>query len=326
MEITTFLKIRRKAIYVAQVFIVFLLLSTTTSFETFTNVNTVVFSDDTVDSDALLNGSDLDTDGDGVPDNVDIDDDNDGILDSVECSLIPSEPIVPSDFGFPRGITDGSLSATDVDLSAKFGLPSGSVLVSVSGASTNGAGSFSVTENFPTVFSFSGTFQVIAIPTHSPQVTALDRDGIIALDNIQYDLITNLPPGLVAGNSGNVFFVENTTTEDIDEGVAFTWRSRSEVKEISYFTTSSLNSGIRLSLQPIFCPDSDGDGFPDRIDIDSDNDGIPDNVEAQPTDGLIVIMMDWMMLMRVVGMKALPQRIQMGLIILIIWMMTVTMI
>ncbi|MGB3142555.1 MAG: gliding motility-associated C-terminal domain-containing protein [Maribacter sp.] len=29
--------------------------------------------------------------------------------------------------------------------------------------------------------------------------------------------------------------------------------------------------------------DSDGDGFPDYLDIDSDNDGVPDNVEAQTT-------------------------------------------
>ena len=29
--------------------------------------------------------------------------------------------------------------------------------------------------------------------------------------------------------------------------------------------------------------DTDGDGFPDYLDIDSDGDGIPDNVEAQPT-------------------------------------------
>ena len=29
--------------------------------------------------------------------------------------------------------------------------------------------------------------------------------------------------------------------------------------------------------------DTDGDGIPNRIDLDSDNDGIPDNVEAQTT-------------------------------------------
>lgn len=33
--------------------------------------------------------------------------------------------------------------------------------------------------------------------------------------------------------------------------------------------------------------DSDGDGFPDYLDIDSDNDGIPDNVEAQTTANYI---------------------------------------
>ena len=33
--------------------------------------------------------------------------------------------------------------------------------------------------------------------------------------------------------------------------------------------------------------DTDGDGFPDYLDIDSDNDGIPDNIEAQSTEGYI---------------------------------------
>ena len=33
--------------------------------------------------------------------------------------------------------------------------------------------------------------------------------------------------------------------------------------------------------------DSDGDGYPDYLDIDSDNDGIPDNIEAQATDDYI---------------------------------------
>jgi len=33
--------------------------------------------------------------------------------------------------------------------------------------------------------------------------------------------------------------------------------------------------------------DTDGDGFPDYLDIDADNDGIPDNVEAQTTSGYI---------------------------------------
>ncbi|MDC6354736.1 MULTISPECIES: gliding motility-associated C-terminal domain-containing protein [unclassified Robiginitalea] len=33
--------------------------------------------------------------------------------------------------------------------------------------------------------------------------------------------------------------------------------------------------------------DSDGDGYPDRVDLDSDNDGLPDNVEGQSTDGYV---------------------------------------
>ncbi|MGS0526786.1 hypothetical protein ACU8V7_18205 [Zobellia nedashkovskayae] len=44
------------------------------------------------------------------------------------------------DFGFPDNVQDGSLSAENVDLSSKWGLPVGSVIVSVNGANTKSSG------------------------------------------------------------------------------------------------------------------------------------------------------------------------------------------
>ncbi|MBD0779767.1 gliding motility-associated C-terminal domain-containing protein [Maribacter sp. ANRC-HE7] len=41
---------------------------------------------------------------------------------------------------------------------------------------------------------------------------------------------------------------------------------------------------MAISLKPMVCQDTDGDGVPDYLDLDSDNDGILDNLEVQVTD------------------------------------------
>ncbi|MRI00397.1 hypothetical protein GH721_07575 [Kriegella sp. EG-1] len=237
----------------------------------------------------LVLQSPTDTDGDGVPDETDLDDDNDGILDSEECSTLELKEVFITDFGFPEGIRDGSLSASDVDLSSKWGLPAGSVIVTVTGVSTSSTGPFfSVENNLPVTFYISGTTPVNVVARHSPNLAALSRDGIVALDGTIYDQTTTLPTGIVEGSMGNDYYVENITNSGIDEPERATWVSQSTVTEIQFYTNSDhIQNGIRLLLQPNACPDTDGDGTPDNLDIDADNDGIPDNVEAQPTEGYI---------------------------------------
>ncbi len=230
-----------------------------------------------------------DTDGDGVPDVTDIDDDNDGILDTDECNTLQLREIFTSAFNLPAGIRDGSLTATDVDLSSNWGLPAGSVLISFTNGSTSATGPFfSVSDGLPMTFTFSGTVPVHVVARHSPNLAAMSKDGIVALDGTLYDQTTTLPTGIVEGSNGNEFFVENITNNGIDEPERATWVSQSTVSEIQFFTTSPhVQNGIRLLLQPVACPDTDGDGTPDNLDIDADDDGIPDNVEAQTTDGYI---------------------------------------
>ncbi|WP_238857846.1 gliding motility-associated C-terminal domain-containing protein [Poritiphilus flavus] len=250
---------------------------------------------------------------------------------SKSSDCVPKEfrEIFIDDFGFPSNVHDGSLSATEVDLSAKWGLPAGSVLVSVEQASTKFSGLFfTVTDGLPTTFTISGTVPVLFFARHSPLVQAMRRDGIVALDGATYDLLTTLPPGLNEVIDGDNYYVENTTAADIDDPDGHSWQSRGPVTQIQFYTTSDyLENGIRFSIQPIVCPDTDGDGVPDitdldddddglldteedpnldgdddpltnpedsdmdgipnHLDIDSDDDGIPDNVEAQTTDGYI---------------------------------------
>ncbi|MGY8915135.1 MAG: hypothetical protein ACKVJF_08645, partial [Flavobacteriales bacterium] len=179
---------------------------------------------------------------------------------------------------------------------------------------------FEVNRDLPVVFYFSGSIPVKVIAEHSSRVDAKHRDGIIAKDNVEYVQTTSLPKGIVSIRNLNNYYVENTTSKPIEESKRFVWESQSTTNQIEFYTTSSFNvNGIRLSLIPITCPDTDGDGvpdvtdldddndgildtvespdgvdidsdndgYPDRIDIDSDDDGIPDNVEVQTTSGYV---------------------------------------
>ena len=203
------------------------------------------------------------------------------------CSTLEQKEILASDFGFPNNVQDGSLSAMDVDLSSKWNLPEGSVIVSVSGASTKSFGGlFEVNKNLPATFSFSGSVPVMVVGEHSPRVDAGTRDGIRALDGVAYIQTTTLPTGLVADSTGNEYFVENTTSSSIDGPDRFVWESQAFASEIQFYTTSNFPiSGIRLRLTPVVCADTDGDGVIDATDLDDDNDGILDALEDDNSDG-----------------------------------------
>ena len=248
------------------------------------NNNLSVYTDIESTPDYLDDDNGPDTDGDGVPDVVDIDDDNDGILDTVECNYLDFETITPSDFGFPNNASD--LSVADFDISSKFNLPEGSVLISVTNAMTLSSGVFSIQSDNPVQFNFSGTVPVRVQAIQSRGLLLGSSDGIIALDNAPYQLLSNLRKGLTEENNGNVFSVNAFTTANNSEN--FLWESISSASSLEFFTTnpSSLNS-ITLRIAPIICPDTDEDGIPNHLDIDADNDGIPDNVEGQPTEGYI---------------------------------------
>ncbi|MFS4457215.1 hypothetical protein ACKWB9_13950, partial [Maribacter sp. 2304DJ31-5] len=228
----------------------------------------------------------IDTDGDTILDSDDIDDDNDGILDIIECPPSFSfVKIAPSDFNFPsRSI---NLSSTTNDISSKFGLPDGSVLVNVSGANTRN-GEFVVQKNHPVRFEFSGKVPVIVKATHSIRLSAMNKDGITALDGVNYNFLSQLDSGVIQEINNNDFFVTNTTPSAIFNSENYEWQSLSTVSGIKFFTTDvTFKNFIRLNVMPFVCLDSDGDGRPDHLDIDSDDDGIPDNVEGQSTAGYI---------------------------------------
>ena len=218
-----------------------------------------------------------DTDGDGVPDHVDIDDDNDGILDTVECEIEDFYSIQPSDLGC--GNNESNFTVSNFDVSSQFGLAMGSILISVTNASASSSGQFTIKNDQPTTFLITGTVPVLIKAAHSRGLNNGGSDGIFALDNIRYQLISNLPTGITENNVGNQYTVNSSLGSGSED---FVWKSDFFATKIEFFTTNTArNNFIYLNIAPAICPDTDGDGIPDFKDIDSDNDGILDNVEAQ---------------------------------------------
>ena len=136
--------------------------------------------------------------------------------DNQGCTTAEQKELRTSDFGFEDGVQDGSLSASNVDLSSKWNLPQGSIIVSVQGASSKSTLQlFEVNKNLPATFSFSGTVPVRVVAEHSARVDAGQRDGIRALDNVAYLQTSDLPNGIVAGDIDSNYYVENITNSAI---------------------------------------------------------------------------------------------------------------
>ncbi len=288
MENTTFLEKENNFVLALSLAMIFLLGPLTFSFAKSDSYSGNSISSSTNkyrDNDHTTNLSD--TDGNFVPDDISRDSNNHEIYSATGCSNPEFKEVSPSDFGFTGGIVDGSLSVTDIDISSKWGLPAGSVLISFTGGGTTSKGSlFSVRDGLPMTFTFSGTIPVTVIASHSPSIRAMKRDGIIALDGTFYEQTTPLEVGMMEGNVGNDFFVENVTGISVEAPESIAWVSQATVTTIEFYTTSKGNqNGIWLNLQPVICPDTDGDGVPDSVDLDDDNDGILDTTEDPDLDG-----------------------------------------
>ena len=207
----------------------------------------------------------------------------------VDCTVYDSKEIRSEDLGVQNGVDNGTLIVSNIDVSYKWGLPEGSILVSMTGGSTFNSGLFMVQNDKRINFSITGSVPVIITAKHSELVGGNSSDGITALDGVVYNF-TNiiLADGLTSGTNGNNYFVQNSSNSLVDEHERFTWESTEVANQIEFYTTSHFKSAVILFLKPIVCQneiDTDGDGVPDSADLDDDNDGILDSVEDPNLDG-----------------------------------------
>ncbi|WP_176829801.1 Calx-beta domain-containing protein [Tenacibaculum sp. MAR_2009_124] len=237
-------------------------------------------TDSTACCDASVSGFD-DIDSDGIVNSCDLDNDNDGILDNDECARVK---ITPVDLSSPPGGNASNYSITNDDISSLYGLPTGSLLVTVTNGSTNSGGTAwktNATEG-STTFELSGTYADLAYVTvaHGGSLSQGLRDGFISLDGVEFDYTSTLVDDFVASNSGNTYYVDNPTGgTETTNGVRFEWVAKTTgAKRIEFFSTGATGNN-QYFIELRLC-DSDEDGVLDHLDTDSDNDGCYDAIEA----------------------------------------------
>ena len=132
------------------------------------------------------------------------------IKSEVDCTVHDSKEIRSQDLGVQNGIDNGTLAVNNVDVSYKWGLPEGSILISMTGGSTFNSGLFMVQNGKKINFSITGSVPVKITAKHSELVAGNSTDGIIALDGVVYEFTnTILADGLTSGMNGNNYFVHN---------------------------------------------------------------------------------------------------------------------
>ncbi|MCG8784156.1 DUF642 domain-containing protein, partial [Tenacibaculum finnmarkense] len=239
--------------------------------------------DGVINKDDKCNGFDdkADNDTDLVPDGCDLDDDNDGILDSVECTL--SFVNFSSNTRFGVGLGEVAIDGS-IDVSTRFSLPAGSVIINYENLSTRTTGGQpAVSASQPTTFTITGTVPVYVAIRHGGDLSGVNSyDGIESLDNVTYNFTSTLETGYTDSVLANNYQVISDASSDGNNADKFRWQSSSFVSKFKVVTSRrTLNNNYRLELA--ICKDTDSDGTPDYLDRDSDNDGCSDALEGAQT-------------------------------------------
>ena len=262
----------------------------------------------------------LDSDGDGIPDWQDVDDDNDGILDTNECSLDFSSYVVnnfatpsavpgstsdntkflqirPSDFGLTTaGVTNQNVTH---DYSSFFGLPTGSIIVTVENGNVHPNASINpVSDAFyvsavsgvgNTKIKVSGTVGAYVGIEHGQEYYRTHERGIQFLDGSYstagnlVDLGTQTTTGnWQSGIVGDYYYVRHLTSTT--ENAVFSYGSiNPQINPKNFLITTNNTEPTEFSTYFIrIFPecDTDKDGIPNRLDLDSDADGCSDAIEG----------------------------------------------
>jgi hypothetical protein len=230
-----------------------------------------------------------DTDGDEVPDIIDLDDDNDGIPDAVECPDLLSH----GDFEHLTGLTNGNnigvsilpwvlgtgqqANIVQVDGAGGYNYGQGGPYEDADPATGSGtqqryldivSGSSDIYQSFTlassTTVTYSGAFSTRENTSGQGSISIRNGNGTSGtlVDG------TGLQTINAYGDS------EHSPWQHFDRTVILAAGTYSYVVAMTDYVNFD-EARVRKA-----CPDTDGDGVPDLIDLDSDNDGIFDLVEA----------------------------------------------
>ena len=242
---------------------------------------------------------DQDSDGDGILDSTDPDDDNDGLLDYQEqdcsASTSVSQSLTPSTFYFVQwnSYTNGVLRGV-------INVPGNPVNVTV----TNTSNSILLQNDAP----YGGISNWSPQPSGNPNISTF-RSSTLGEHKFVFDQPVNNPrffinslnktldlslPGKVLNSNGNFAGAPVGTTTQVlvgNEGTG-TISFSGNVSEISFtgrayefYCNFSLGIAGLVDANACVDIDTDGDGTPNRLDLESDGDGVLDATEkADGTD------------------------------------------
>lgn len=250
----------------------------------------------------------VDSDGDGIPDWQDLDDDNDGILDTVEC---PTNNI----FANLTPATISSPNSTTTNISGiSFGGLTGSLAVSnfgttfvnnISKSTTNmsnaiiytpagGTAQSVLTEaesNFNNTSNFTRYTLTLSAPVESITLHIVDFDFMrTRFTGNHVEQLISGGTELVYNTSTRQLYDSDPTTfsNNLRDGygsIKITSKNGQPLNQIVFEKfddpiSSEPGDGYAYTFSVEYSCDFDGDGIPNRLDLDSDNDGCLDAIEG----------------------------------------------
>jgi gliding motility-associated-like protein len=241
----------------------------------------------------------VDSDGDGIPDSTDPDDDNDGLLDYQEqdcsASTSVSNTLNPSNFYFVQwnsysnGILRGVINVPGNPVNVTVTNPSNSILLQ----NDTPYGGISNWSPQPSGNANLSTFRSSTLGEHKFVFDQPVNNPRFFINSLNKTLDLSLPGKILNSNGNFTGAPVGTTTQVLvgNEGtgtISFT----GNVTEVSFtgrayefYCNFSLGISGLLDANACVDIDTDGDGTPNRLDLESDGDGVLDASEkADSTD------------------------------------------
>ncbi|PIB26902.1 hypothetical protein BFP77_14070 [Maribacter sp. 4U21] len=239
---------------------------------------------------STFNSPPIDTDGDGLADISDLDDDNDGILDTDEgCMDCNSAPFLNGNFEdgpYPAGYT-----VTNENNVSGWETTSNDNGIEIWRSGFRGvnsqSGSYHAEINANRTASL---YQKVCTNPGAQFRWSVWHRGRAGVDVATVRIGENLgnSPIQITMVSDNTSWVEYSGVYSVPMNQSETYFIFEAVRTANGNTSTGnfIDNIVINEINQGFCPDFDGDGIPNYLDLDSDNDGCPDYIEGGASFGI----------------------------------------